>query len=93
MTCSKCHTFFCWLCLVELSRSNPYAHYQHPTSPCANLLFEGIELFDGANDIPDMMDDDVPWLDDPDIDEDDNDDDDGVVFLALWCDIVIQRSK
>lgn len=55
MTCSNCRTFFCWLCQQELSKSNPYAHYQHPTSFCANRLFEGVQLTD--DDLLDMLDD------------------------------------
>jgi E3 ubiquitin-protein ligase RNF14 len=54
MTCTNCRTFFCWLCQQELSRSNPYAHYQHPTSFCANRLFEGVLITDDA--FLDMLD-------------------------------------
>ncbi|KAM9788704.1 LOW QUALITY PROTEIN: E3 ubiquitin-protein ligase RNF14 [Neosynchiropus ocellatus] len=36
MTCTSCHQYFCWLCLVLLSRVNPYSHYNNPESKCYN---------------------------------------------------------
>ncbi|KAG8199404.1 hypothetical protein JTE90_000272 [Oedothorax gibbosus] len=39
MTCFKCGSFFCWLCMKVLRSSNPYKHYSDPTSECYNLLF------------------------------------------------------
>ncbi|RUS90286.1 hypothetical protein EGW08_001975 [Elysia chlorotica] len=53
MTCTKCRAFFCWLCQEQLSKSTPYAHYQHPTSPCANRLFEGVANDDDEEDSED----------------------------------------
>ncbi|XP_069620137.1 E3 ubiquitin-protein ligase RNF14-like [Ranitomeya imitator] len=35
MTCSKCKTFFCWLCLKKLPQDFPYKHFQYP-SGCLN---------------------------------------------------------
>ncbi|XP_059382898.1 E3 ubiquitin-protein ligase RNF14-like isoform X2 [Carassius carassius] len=36
MTCSKCHGYFCWICLTALCRKDPYSHYKDPDSPCYN---------------------------------------------------------
>lgn len=65
MVCSNCRAFFCWLCQQELSKANPYAHYQHPTSACSNRLFEGVELHDEI----------LEFLDDLDSSDDEDDDD------------------
>ncbi|KAK3099874.1 hypothetical protein FSP39_011069 [Pinctada imbricata] len=43
MTCMKCRSYFCWICNQELSRNNPYKHYNDPNSSCQNRLFEGID--------------------------------------------------
>ncbi|XP_071949731.1 E3 ubiquitin-protein ligase RNF14-like [Antedon mediterranea] len=43
MTCTKCRTYFCWLCSNVLSSSNPYSHYNNLTAPCFNQLFQGME--------------------------------------------------
>lgn len=40
MTCWKCNTFFCWSCKTELSRTDPYKHYQDPKSVCFEKLYE-----------------------------------------------------
>ena len=63
MTCTNCRTFFCWLCQQELSRSNPYSHYQHPTSPCINRLFEGTEIEEDPLEHLDFSDDEdyIPY--------------------------------
>ncbi|XP_005097488.1 E3 ubiquitin-protein ligase RNF14 isoform X2 [Aplysia californica] len=78
MTCTKCRAFFCWLCQQELSRSNPYAHYQHPTSPCSNRLFEGVEIDD--DDFPDA---DLFFSSDDDDDNEDSSSDDEIDFANL----------
>ncbi|XP_028838779.1 E3 ubiquitin-protein ligase RNF14 [Denticeps clupeoides] len=43
MTCTSCKQYFCWLCLGTLSRVNPYSHFNNPSSPCFNQLFQGVE--------------------------------------------------
>nr|KAG5693733.1 hypothetical protein BaRGS_002116 [Batillaria attramentaria] len=68
MTCTKCRSYFCWLCNEMLSRSNPYGHYSNPASPCNSLLFEGTGIAD---------EDDEWWDDDDDWDEED----DVLIFL------------
>lgn len=51
MTCWRCGTYFCWLCLLTLkSSTNPYQHFSDAKSPCFNKLFEGLE---GAEDMDD----------------------------------------
>ena len=57
MTCTKCHCYFCWMCLSILSRSNPYLHFNNPASKCFNRLFEGIQR-DGQFENGDEFDDD-----------------------------------
>lgn len=69
MTCTNCRTFFCWLCQQELSKSNPYAHYQHPTSFCANRLFEGVPLMED-NDLFELLDDEFDSESDDEVDVD-----------------------
>lgn len=59
MTCTKCRAFFCWLCQEQLSKSTPYAHYQHPTSPCANRLFEGVAADEDSDEEDDDDDNDL----------------------------------
>lgn len=34
MTCSRCNTYFCWLCREKLDGNNPYYHYEDPFSGC-----------------------------------------------------------
>ncbi|KAK0152937.1 E3 ubiquitin-protein ligase RNF14 [Merluccius polli] len=36
MTCSSCRQYFCWLCLGQLSKVNPYSHFNSPSLPCYN---------------------------------------------------------
>lgn len=50
MTCTKCNSYFCWLCMKKLSKTNPYLHFQELNSPCQNLLFQGIENPGGRDD-------------------------------------------
>jgi E3 ubiquitin-protein ligase RNF14 len=42
MSCSKCHAYFCWLCLMVLNHASPYSHFNVSTSPCYNKLFQGV---------------------------------------------------
>ncbi|KAL0994744.1 hypothetical protein UPYG_G00126600 [Umbra pygmaea] len=44
MTCTSCKQYFCWLCLTQLTRVNPYSHFNNPCSPCYNQLFQGVEI-------------------------------------------------
>ncbi|XP_043077335.1 E3 ubiquitin-protein ligase RNF14 isoform X2 [Puntigrus tetrazona] len=46
MTCSSCQKYFCWICLGALSRVNPYSHFNNPSSPCYNQLFQGMAMED-----------------------------------------------
>ena len=50
MTCLKCRTYFCWLCMANLPRSNPYQHFNSPGSGCFNRLFEGIDVDEDEDD-------------------------------------------
>jgi len=43
MTCTKCHSYFCWMCLQVLSKTDPYGHFSRPESKCFNKLFEGVD--------------------------------------------------
>lgn len=47
MTCTKCHSYFCWSCGSGLSKTNPYSHFHTPTSKCFNKLFDGVPNMDG----------------------------------------------
>ncbi|MGH0149810.1 UNVERIFIED_CONTAM: hypothetical protein FKN15_016084 [Acipenser sinensis] len=44
MTCINCHQYFCWLCMCQLSRANPYGHFNNSTMPCFNQLFVTMKL-------------------------------------------------
>ena len=43
MTCWRCNSYFCWLCLTMLTGANPYTHFSDPRSPCYNQLFLGVD--------------------------------------------------
>ncbi|PIK59267.1 putative E3 ubiquitin-protein ligase RNF14-like [Apostichopus japonicus] len=49
MTCCRCRTYFCWVCMQSLD-NNPYDHFEDPKSKCFHLLHS------------DLHDDDK-WLD------------------------------
>lgn len=53
MTCTGCMQYFCWLCMGSLSRVNPYRHFNDPSSPCFNRLFQAMhvdgELWEGED--------------------------------------------
>lgn len=54
MTCTSCHTHFCWLCGVTLPQQNPYRHFQFgPFTPCSGKLFEGMTADDINNNVED----------------------------------------
>lgn len=42
MSCSKCGTYFCWLCMRILNDIDPYKHFSDPKAPCYNKLFQGM---------------------------------------------------
>ncbi|XP_029527653.1 E3 ubiquitin-protein ligase RNF14-like [Oncorhynchus nerka] len=44
MTCTSCKQYFCWLCLGQLTLVNPYSHFNNPSSPCYNQLFQGVDI-------------------------------------------------
>ena len=44
MTCTKCRTFFCWLCGAHLAKNNPYGHFNTPGGGCFNQLFQGVDV-------------------------------------------------
>ena len=46
MTCTHCHSNFCWLCSATLPSVDPYKHFRPGQSECAGKLFEGITDFD-----------------------------------------------
>ncbi|XP_030216607.1 E3 ubiquitin-protein ligase RNF14 [Gadus morhua] len=46
MTCSSCRQYFCWLCLGQLSKVNPYSHFNNSALPCYNQLFQGVQIDD-----------------------------------------------
>ncbi|XP_054163551.1 E3 ubiquitin-protein ligase RNF14-like [Oppia nitens] len=52
MSCWRCNTYFCWLCLETLPVTQPYSHFSNPASKCYNQLFLGVNM-----DIDDMFDD------------------------------------
>ncbi|KAI1292114.1 E3 ubiquitin-protein ligase RNF14 [Halotydeus destructor] len=45
MTCWRCNTYFCWLCLTAISTANPYTHFNDPQSTCFNQLFLGMDVY------------------------------------------------
>ncbi|KAG8201352.1 hypothetical protein JTE90_016829 [Oedothorax gibbosus] len=51
MTCIKCGSVFCWLCMKVLSSSNPYTHYSDSTSECKNMLFPANYMEDEFEDV------------------------------------------
>lgn len=55
------------MCLHQLSKDNPYFHFQDPQSPCYNMLFQDEEGEEGEED-----DEDIDWSD---VDEDFSDSD------------------
>jgi E3 ubiquitin-protein ligase RNF14 len=69
MTCIKCKSYFCWLCLTILSKTDPYSHFNAADSRCFNRLFEGIENRENDNN-------------DNNFDDHDEDDDDDLGLLV-----------
>lgn len=68
MTCSKCQTYFCWLCLKVLNKSDPYSHFNKANSECFEKLFEGV--YNINNDEDNDEDDGADNQDDEDSDSD-----------------------
>ncbi|XP_076024976.1 E3 ubiquitin-protein ligase RNF14 isoform X2 [Genypterus blacodes] len=56
MTCTSCKQYFCWLCMGQITRVNPYSHFNNPQSPCFNQLFYGVDP-DDDNDFSSDEDD------------------------------------
>ncbi|KFM57360.1 E3 ubiquitin-protein ligase RNF14, partial [Stegodyphus mimosarum] len=52
MTCFRCGTFFCWLCMKCLKASNPYSHFSERSSECYQQLFPPDYLEDGFDFVP-----------------------------------------
>eukprot|EP00081_Caenorhabditis_elegans_P017919 NP_498200.1 RBR-type E3 ubiquitin transferase [Caenorhabditis elegans] len=52
MHCTKCDTYFCWLCSETLDKEDPYKHFQGDGS-CSGRLFEGVhhDLLDNDDDL------------------------------------------
>ncbi|KAM3664443.1 E3 ubiquitin-protein ligase RNF14 isoform 2-T7 [Ammospiza maritima maritima] len=48
MTCTACMQYFCWVCMRSLSRTNPYQHFDDPSSPCFNRLFQDVHVDNGG---------------------------------------------
>uniref|UniRef100_A0A1I7TIU5 RBR-type E3 ubiquitin transferase n=1 Tax=Caenorhabditis tropicalis TaxID=1561998 RepID=A0A1I7TIU5_9PELO len=44
MHCTKCDTYFCWLCNAALDKEDPYKHFQGDGT-CSGRLFEGVHHF------------------------------------------------
>ncbi|CAF0833456.1 unnamed protein product [Brachionus calyciflorus] len=84
MTCSKCNCYFCWLCLDQLSKADPYSHYNRENSKCFEKLFEGVYQNDreAANENHFNQDQES---DEDDEDEDDEDEfeDEHIIFELL----------
>ena len=60
MSCFKCHSNFCWLCAAKISKSQPYTHFNNPSSKCFNKLFLGVtDIVD--DEFEDFEDDDF-WF-------------------------------
>lgn len=49
MSCPRCSTYFCWLCLSQLDPKCPYLHFSRLNAKCN--LFEGI-VHDEDNEQP-----------------------------------------
>merc|ERR1712062_467806 len=43
MTCTKCRTYFCFICGEICNPSDPYAHYRNTKSKCYGQLFLGVD--------------------------------------------------
>ena len=75
MTCTKCHCYFCWLCLNKLSKVDPYSHFNLRSSECFERLFEGVVNENGEQQRELEVDLDADTTDDEDDDNEDGDDD------------------
>jgi len=40
MSCPRCSSYFCWLCLAQLDPRCPYLHFSNASARCN--LFEGL---------------------------------------------------
>ncbi|XP_054831640.1 E3 ubiquitin-protein ligase RNF14 isoform X2 [Eublepharis macularius] len=57
MTCTGCMQHFCWICMGSLSKANPYGHFNDPSSPCFDRLFQVLQNDAGFQD-EDFQDED-----------------------------------
>jgi type VI protein secretion system component VasK len=81
VTCGKCSSYFCWKCLTILCRTNPYFHFNDPTSSCFDDLFDNPDSDDEENDQVDE------FSTSEEDDSDDFDDDDDVAaeeYAPAW---------
>ena len=71
MICSKCHCYFCWLCMKVLSKNDPYSHFNSSNSECYEKLFEGVvNNAENDNEDRDFREFEINFDDDEDDDED-----------------------
>eukprot|EP01137_Pigoraptor_chileana_P012307 Opistho-2@64559 len=62
MECTKCHAYFCWLCMRLVNKSKPYEHYA--VGKCSGRLFEGVDV-DNFEEFDEWDEDDgEAWHDD-----------------------------
>ena len=86
MTCSKCQTYFCWLCLGILSKVDPYSHFNSKTSVCFEKLFEGIDQPDidrNGEERFEFFNEDNIDADDGDFEVDDDEENDDFIIQFL----------
>ncbi|CAI5444155.1 unnamed protein product [Caenorhabditis angaria] len=74
MHCTKCDTYFCWLCQKVLHKNDPYQHFRGD-GECAGRLFEGVDGADPEDDDDEHFDRQVVIGDLVDVDFDEEDDD------------------
>lgn len=82
MSCPRCNTYFCWLCMAQLDTQYPYLHFSKVGAKCN--LFEGIVHEDGDDADQDWVHMNAGFDDDDDFTDDDDDEDlalDGVIIL------------
>ena len=76
MACTKCHSYFCWICLAIIPQVNPYSHFNNSQSRCFDKLFQATNVIDevaeaeedgGEEDLPHLIF--LPRWDPPDEEE------------------------
>ncbi|CAP28797.1 Protein CBG08978 [Caenorhabditis briggsae] len=81
--CTKCDTYFCWLCTAVLSKEDPYQHFQGDGT-CSGRLFEGVHQFYDDDDDDDEHDDLFELAFDDGSDYEDDEDSDVEFQLEEW---------